>query len=123
VTLIREGHARYRTEVRTVRYVANPRLAFEVARSLPVAELLTGRAEQVAAQARALARREAYQTGAYARSIEPASGIEPGGAVGCVNASDFKAGWIEFGTKRQPARAILRRAAEADGYRVTKGRR
>jgi hypothetical protein len=95
----------------------------EVARSVPVDELLASRAAEVAEQARQLAGREAYQSGDYQRSIEPASGTEAGGAVGRVNASDFKAGWIEFGTRRQPARAILRRAAEAEGYRVGKGRR
>jgi hypothetical protein len=88
-----------------------------------VAELLGSRAAEVAEQARQLAGREAYQSGDYQRSIQSASGIEPGGAVGRVNAGDDKAGWIEFGTKRQPARAILRRAAEAVGYRVGKGRR
>ena len=100
----------------------NPRLGYEVARSLPMAELLADRAAEVAEQARALARREAYQTGDYERSIESDSGIEPSGAVGRVNARDFKAGWIELGTRRQPARAILRRAVEATGYRVRKRR-
>jgi hypothetical protein len=104
--------------------VPNPRLGLEVARSVPVAELLGSRAAEVAEQARQLAGREAYRSGDYQRSIEPVSGIEPGGAVGRVNASDFKAGWVEFGTKRQPAKAILRRAAEAEGYRVSsRGRR
>lgn len=98
--------------------------ATRVARSLPVAELLAAQAEQVAEQARQITGREAHQGGDYQRSIEPASGIEQGGAVGRVNASDFKAGWVEFGTKRQPAKAILRRAAEAEGYRVSsRGRR
>jgi hypothetical protein len=78
-------------------------------------------AERVVDMAKSMARAEAYQTGAYMRSIRAAAGVDKAGrhtTVARVNAFDFKAAWIEWGTQRMPAKHILTRAAEAVGYKI-----
>lgn len=58
-------------------------------------------------------------TGAYRDSIKSDSVMVMDGinrkSVYRLLATDFKAGWIEFGTSRMPAFAVLRRAIESVG--------
>lgn len=69
------------------------------------------------------ARMEApVDTGAYRDSISSEAGVEGVSAYGRVIAADFKANWIEFGTIRHPARAVLRRAVESVGLKVRSSR-
>jgi len=71
-------------------------------------------AMDVAARARAIARREAYETGAYADSIGVVAERGDDGRVGCVvQATDPKSAAMEFGNAATGGRSrhILRRAA------------
>lgn len=64
--------------------------------------------------------------GDYRDGIEATVGVRGargGVIVGRVNAKDFKSHWIEFGTIRQPAKAVLRRALERVGFIVYRRRR
>lgn len=53
-------------------------------------------------------------TGDLQDSIEGVVDFDRRGFVGRVDAHDFKAKWIEFGTVRRPARPFLRPALEAE---------
>lgn len=89
---------------------------------------LAAAAEQIATEARAMARREAYDpadTGTHYADEITAEVVEtPAGPHGRVAAHKFTSGWIEFGTHPGggatfvPPKAILRRAAEAAGFRT-----
>lgn len=60
------------------------------------------------------------ESGAYKQSIETAVGYnDKAQVVGRLLATDWKAGWIEFGTMRTMAHATLRRSLEAVGLKVT----
>ena len=102
---------------------ANPALKAQLARDPAFRAGLDRMGKEMAAEAKALARSEAYETGAYHDSIEGGVGDDDEGAVARVVARDDAALIVEFGTSRQPAKAILRRAAEAAGHRVTRSRR
>lgn len=82
---------------------------------------LRSRAEDIAREARRIARSEAYDSGAYHDGIKATSGVERRQAIGRVNANDWKSHFIEFGTSSQPTKAVLRRAAEVGGLRVDRG--
>lgn len=85
----------------------------------PMERVLGDRADQVAHHARVIARREFYRTGAYTRSIHAETGMnQQGELVGRVVATDWKAHWAEFGTRRMRAHHILARAAQQVGFRV-----
>jgi hypothetical protein len=58
------------------------------------------------------------RSGAYRDSIVEEHGVENGKAFGRVVAGDYKAGWIEFGTVRAAAKAVLRKGAELAGLKV-----
>ncbi len=106
-----------------MRVVPNRRLEAELRKSREVEPLLKDGAETIAEEARNIAQREAYQTGAYRNSIEAVAGEDAGEVKGRVVAKDFKAGWIEFGyTQRNgvhiPGKNILSRAADAAGFNL-----
>lgn len=118
---------RFRNPV-TGRFIPNPVGIKQLQTGAQMKFALHSVAATIAEAAKSLAKSEAYDTGAYMRSIRPASGIDtdPDGAkvmIARVNAFDFKAGWIEFGSiHNQPPHRILQRAAEAAGYQVSVGR-
>ena len=84
-----------------------------------MAEAMGAQAKAAAVAARSIA---PVATGDYRNSIEGESGVEGGKAIGRVSARDFKSGWIEFGTSKWAAHAVLRRAIDAIGLRMTGGR-
>jgi hypothetical protein len=110
-------------DVTTGRFIPNPIGLAALSTNAQLKFALREVAAVVTAAAKELARREAYDNGDYYRSIRPASGVEKTdegpAAIARVNAWDFKAGWIEFGTVKMPAKKILQRAAEASGYKVS----
>ncbi len=54
------------------------------------------------------------RSGDYARGITADAGLNDANeAVGRLKSTDFKSHWIEFGTSRWPAHAVLSRAIEA----------
>ena len=112
-------------DVTTGRFIPNPIGIEQLRLGAAMQATLKGVAEIVANAAKELAKREAYDTGAYYRSIRPAAGIDKSAdipaAVARVNAWDFKASWIEFGTVKMPAKRVLQRAAEASGFQVVVG--
>ena len=104
------------------RFVPNPVGIAQLANTTGMMQALQDEAEKIAEAARELARSDAFQTGAYMRSIKGVAGFDKAAKtmVGRVNAFDFKAAWIEFGSSKiQPARHILTRAAEALGYSLS----
>lgn len=94
----------------------------EIIRSQPLSDHVQEVTRGIALDAKSLARTEAYLSGDYYRSIDSGAAVRDGRPIGRVAAGDFKAGWIEFGTRRQPPKAILRRAAEAAGVSFVRGR-
>lgn len=72
-------------------------------------EDLTGKVEQRAVE---IAKNEAFDTGAYANSFTSRIEKTRNGdrSIGVVEVKDQKWHWIEYGSRRQPAKAILRRA-------------
>ena len=61
------------------------------------------------------------RTGAYRDGIRTDQVLIDGKWISRLIGSDFKSGWIEFGTERMPAFATLRTAMEAAGLHVTDG--
>lgn len=57
-------------------------------------------------------------TGAYRDSIAADQVLDGDKLISRLFATDFKAHWIEFGTSRMPAMAILRQAMEAAGLAI-----
>lgn len=57
-------------------------------------------------------------TGAYRDSIQADQVLDGDKLVNRLIATDFKAHWVEFGTSRMPAQAVLRRAMEAAGLAI-----
>lgn len=58
-------------------------------------------------------------TGDYQRGIKTSSGVYKGLAVGRLLATHFTSAWIEFGTSKWDAHAILRQACDAAGLKLT----
>ena len=110
-------------DTKTGKFIPNP-VGIKLLQAGPDMQAkLLEEAMKVAEAARELARKDAYQTGDYMRSIRGSAGISKiegqRTAVARVNAFDWKAGFIEFGTSTgMTPRAILSRAAEALGYTV-----
>lgn len=77
-----------------------------------------GQAEEVAREARRLA---PVRTGAYRRSIKATVVVEDGRWVGRVNAFDFKALWVEFGTNGIRKSRVLGTALDVVGSSVKVG--
>jgi hypothetical protein len=96
----------------------NPLVEDQIRRSVEMERALRAQAEAAAAAAREMA---PVDSGDYRDGIKADSDRDPI-ARAAVVATDFKSHWIEFGTIRQPARAILRRACEAVGLTTIGGR-
>lgn len=100
----------------SVRFALNPAFPDQLEASEEVlGDGLLEYAEVVAEEAR---RNAPVSTGAYRDSLEAVMGTQDGKVIARVQANDFKAHWIEFGTATQPARSTIRRAVEASGKRV-----
>lgn len=99
-----------------IRIELNPDLEDQVHHLPEVTSAAMEMARMVAAVARGDAPKD---TGTYASGITVQE-TKSGGAR--VFASDQKSAWIEFGVpgRNQPARWVLRRAAEACGLKFTK---
>lgn len=107
--------------VTITKVIPNPKGIAQLKLTPAMQASLKREAQRVVDMAKSMARVEAYDTGAYMRSIRAAAGIDKAGiptSVARVNAFDFKSAWIEWGTQRMPARHILTRAAEAVGYKI-----
>jgi hypothetical protein len=105
----------------------NPRLEAELTGSLssngPMEHVLGGVADQIANEARRIARAEFYNRGGYTRGIKAEHGLnEHGEVVGRVIATDWKSHWAEWGWRGRSggtrARHVLSRAAERVGFQV-----
>ena len=94
------------------RFVPNPRLGYELLRSTMLIDDVARIAENIADQAKSIAPED---QGDYIASIEAVSGFDSRGVLARVNANDWKAGLIEFGTSDTPTFAPIRRAAERYG--------
>lgn len=104
------------TQPTTTRFALNPLFEAQLEASEEVlADDLLAFAETVAERARSLA---PVDTGAYRDSIEAVVGSDGGDVTARVQANDFKAHWIEFGSSKDPALGVIRRAVEAQGKRL-----
>lgn len=76
--------------------------------------VMKDRAEDVEREAKQIARSEAYDDGDYHDGLEATAGVDALGAVGRLNAKDFKSHWIEFGPlgKRSGGAHVLFRALQ-----------
>lgn len=94
-----------------VRVEVNPNLERELLATNEAVELALEAAEEVADVARDGV---AERTRNLKKSINAVAGRVDGQALGRVNADDFKAAWVEFGTAQPGGRAqpYLRPAAE-----------
>lgn len=100
------------------KFVPNPAATQLISRMPGMAGQVLARAKIIEANAKALA---PVDEGAYRDSIVAEVGADAKGAFARVNAWDFKALWIEFGTSDTPTFAVLRRAVEASGFRAVSG--
>ena len=103
----------------TYRFTYNRAVEVELANTPAIAAHLLGQATEAATAAKALA---PVDDADYRDSIRAEVGKELRGYQARVNAYDFKAHWIEFGTGAPfPTRAYapLRRGAETTGLNVT----
>lgn len=92
-----------------MRFELDPNFEPLMRRSTGLRNVISAYAEEVAGVARGLAPR---RNDDLRNSIEAEVGLDQNGILGRVNAHDFKAHWIEFGTVRTPAQPYLRPAAE-----------
>lgn len=105
------------------RFQPNPGAAKQIAQSPAVTQGLQRAAERIADEARRIARAEAYDTGAYHDSITAETVATAGGQqvqVRTGGRDTFYARYIEFGTSREPAKSVLRRAAAVQGRVVNR---
>lgn len=103
-----------------MRFVPNRACESQLERTAEMVATMQVRAEDAADECRAIA--PVGHTGNYKDSIEGVAGLSGGKAKGRVVASDFKAGWLEFGTYKMQAFATLRRGVEAAGFGVKSSR-
>lgn len=113
----------------TTTFTPNPTFEREFLASRDVRDMVIVKARAVEEQARKLAESDAYRTGHYAKSFYSTALLRDYRWIGRVYNTDFKAWWIEFGTKYAegetdgrpwvhyptPARRILGRALDAAG--------
>lgn len=97
------------------RFVPNPAGLRELNRSREMQAAMAREAEEVADAARALAPQD---EGDYVASIGVEVTADAQGVKAQAVATDWKAGFIEFGTVDTPTFAPLRRGAEQAGHRV-----
>ena len=94
-----------------IRFDPDPKFEEEMRRSPDLRAHLEQLAKAAAERAQQLV---PVKTGALRDSIEGVVDYDQRGFVGRVDAHDFKAGWVEFGTVRRAARPFLRPAIEAE---------
>lgn len=103
-------------------YIPNPKFAAEYAASTDALAMVEALATEAAPLARDLA---ATDTGDLAESVEASAAVVDGIATGRVSAGNFKAGWLEFGTRRSDsggrAQPFLRPAVSAVTGRPIEG--
>lgn len=99
----------------SAKFIPNPQCIPMIKRSKDLQDSLGSAANKIADTAKSIA---PVRTGAYRDSIEGIDGLEKSEVLGRVIAKDFKAHWIEFGTTDTPTFAVLRKAAELNGYQV-----
>jgi hypothetical protein len=94
-----------------MRFVANPNFQREIEREVEYRAGKVRVGEEVVQTAKGIA---PVRTGAYRDSLK--TRIE--GPRVYVTATDFKGHWIEWGTIKQPAKAVIRRACRMVGLNV-----
>jgi hypothetical protein len=101
-----------------MRFVPNPRAIALLGATPEMVLAMKSRAEAGIEESRAIA---PVVTGEYRDGLVAEAGIEgtPPTAKGRMNAKKFTSGWIEFGTSRMAAQAVLRRGAEAAGLKLS----
>lgn len=104
------------------KFIPNPAAPVLLASTLEMQLMLGERAGAAADVAKEIAPVGEGIGGHYKDMIDGTSGIANGRALGRVNAWKFTSGWLEFGTSDTPVFAVLRRAVEAIGLRMTGGR-
>lgn len=93
-------------------FIPNPMLGAELSRSRMLQPALLNIAENIRDEAKQLSPED---KGDYINSIEAKSGVDGRGVYAAVEATDWKAALIEFGTADTPAFAPIRKAADKYG--------
>jgi hypothetical protein len=106
--------------ITTTKFVPNPAAIPELAASAEIGATLDEAAEDVELAAKNIAAVEAFDTGAYMRSIEAkdARVDQHGHQVAAVEADVPYAAAVEYGNLNRPGVHTLTRAAEASGLRI-----
>ena len=102
----------------TARFRLNPALEAELARSPQMMAVLAAAASRGADEAKQIARREAYDTGAYHDGIRAGSGMQDGRPQARIIGSVFYSHFVERGGLHTPPKHILSRGAQAAGLRI-----
>lgn len=97
------------------RFVPNPAGIKELARSREMQASMLREAEEIADAARGLA---PVDQSDYIASLGTETAADERGVYARAISTDWKAGFIEFGTVDTPTFAPLRRGAEQAGHRV-----
>lgn len=103
-----------------IKYVPNPAFVPEMEHSLLLTGLMAMAAKTIADKATELA---PVDDGEFRDGITSTTVVEGGRVKGRAMATDWRSGWIEFGTSRTPAHATFRRACDALGLKLRGGRR
>lgn len=99
----------------------NPSVEEQLSRQAKMGLALRFEAHKAEVAAKAIA---PVLSGKYKEGIRVDMGTDASGNyLARLNATDFKSHWIELGTSKFPARAVLRRGADAAGLKVRGGRR
>ena len=102
----------------SARFQVNPALGAQLASSAQVMAILAAAAQRGAEEAKQIALREAYDTGAYHDGIVGGAGMEGGRAQGRITSTDWKGHFVERGGLHTPPKNILSRGAQAAGLRI-----
>lgn len=107
-----------------IRVVLKPGAAKELEFEPEMVRMLVQKAGDVVNHAQQIAPRgDSSEDESYRGMIEAEVGPDGDRMVGRVNANKFTSHWIEWGTIHTKAHAVLRRATNAAGLRITGGRR
>lgn len=108
----------------SVRIVMRPGALDDLERDPAMVRMLAQRAGDVVGYAQTIAPRgNSPEADSYRAQIQAEVGTEGVRTIARVNANKFTSHWIEFGTIRTRAHAVLRRAAALAGLRLTGGRK
>ncbi len=97
-------------------FIPSPNADALIANSVEMREAMEWHAKRALGPAQDMA---PVKTGAYRDGLKTDSTVFKGRACGLLIASDFKSVWIEFGTSKWPAHAVLRRACDAARLVIT----